>query len=80
MTDFKYNFGDSVYCKLKDYGGIIYVKSEYATGCIQYGIHIQSEDESQAPWLVFEDEGVLTLVEASKMKRVPKQVERYDFK
>ena len=29
--------------------------------------------------MCYEDEGVLTLVEPSTLKRVPKQVERYDF-
>ena len=78
MTDFKYNFGDKVRCELRGFEGIIYGKVEYATGCKQYNIVRDIKDDySKGEW---EDEGILRLIEPSKLQREPKQVERYDFK
>ena len=81
MTDFKYNFGDKVRCELKDYEGIIYAKTEYATGCKQYGIQVEvDKDRDNDKCLCYDDEGLLILLVESKLQRVPKQVERFDFK
>ena len=75
----KYDYGDRVCCELKNYTGIIYVKSEYATGCIQYGIQVDDDDINSAS-LVFEDEGTLTVIEEQVLTRELKRVDRYDFK
>ena len=78
MTDFKFDFGDKVRCEIRGFDGVIYGKIEYATGCKQYNVIRNIEDGyNKGEW---EDEGTLTFIEKSKLKRVPKQVERYDFK
>ena len=78
MTDFKYDFGDRVRCELRGIEGIVYGKVEYATGCKQYNIIRDIKDDySKGEW---EDEGTLTFLTKTALKRVPKQVERYDFK
>ena len=86
MNKHKYNFGDKVRCDLKGYEGTIYGKVEYATGCLQYSIQVNNlnkfncNPDGSDGKIQWEDEGLLTFIEESKHKRVPKQVERYDFK
>ena len=64
---FKFDLGDEVQCMVSGFKGVIYGRTQYLNGCIQYGVQsrVQKDGKSICNWI---DEPQLKRTKKQKVK------------
>jgi len=64
QVTFKFDNGDRVKDAISGFEGIVSARTQYLTGCIQYGISYETLLEGKVPDAIWMDEDRLTLSQA----------------
>jgi heat shock protein HspQ len=59
MSEFKFQLGDRVKCRVTGFNGVIVVRSNYLTGCNRYGIQSEKLKDNKPDDWVYIDEDLL---------------------
>ena len=71
VTDFKFDLGDKVSCKITSFKGVIVCRSQWLNNCNTYGVKSQELKDGKPLDAIYFDEPSLEFVESTEV--VPKR-------